>query len=273
MEGSIRDRWKEWIEFDHWSFTPYTRWVKSIDERFWKPNRWDLIVLLWYPGMWKTDFTFFVTEQNAKKWNKCAYLTLELSKKQLLQRKARKSCWVSYVKYQNANYEERQSKIMDENLKKYADMENMNIIWCKEIPSIEELWWMIHECKNKWIDFVVIDNLWKIDNCAIDMEKQAKVTSYLQNLKNELDMSIILVHHLKKPYKWDVYKPWWWSAFSGSQKIKDNCTVMIEIWRDLDPYSSEPSLVKFIQYKQTWDGTVWEWPMKWEKWDYLDGKR
>lgn len=267
---NVRD-FNQDLEMDFGRLARYTRWLDVLDKKFGKPDNGDLIVLVGYPWMWKTEFSFFMSRQNLKKGNRVAYLSLELTKKQLIHRIARKSAWVSYQDFQNGNYSERQIEIIKQEIQRFKEQDKLWMIWANNEPSIDELEELIRECNDKWFQMIFIDNLGKIEWCATDLDRQAKTTSKLQTIKNELNLDITLLHHLRKPSKSDVLKPWWGSAFSGSQKIKDNCSVMVEIRRDLDPYETRPEKkaeVLFLQYKQTWDGITWAQEMYFNRWEY-----
>lgn len=263
------------VGFDFERRTPYTRWLAEIDARLGKPDHWDLVVTVWYPSMGKTERTFFVARENAKLGNKVAYLSLELTRESLIQRTARKKAGVNYQDFQNWMYTDKQKEIMVERYKKLDTFPNLKIDWVEASPSIEELERIIEEYHDRGYNMVFIDNLGKIDNCATDIEKQSRATSRLQDIKNKWNMCIVLLHHLKKPWKSDIMHPWGGSAFSGSQKIKDNCSIMLEVWRDLDPYLKSWDVtrkeVHIVQYKQTWDwitGTQIiyfdDWTYKWQ---------
>lgn len=269
---NVRD-FREDLDFDFWRLAKYTRGLECLDNKFAKPDHGDLVILLWYPSMWKTEFSLFLANQNVKRWNRVAYLSLELTKKDLVQRVARKSAGVSYQDFQNAKYSNRQIQVMKKTLESYKEKEKLRIVWAHQEPTLEQLEILIRECNDKWFQMIVIDNLGKIEGCATDLESQAKVTSKLQSLKNELSLCIICLHHLKKPKGWDIMKPWWASAFSGSQKIKDNCSIMVELRRDLDPYEErleKKAEVALLQYKQTRDWITGIQKIYFNSWEYWE---
>ena len=272
----MRDSPDNNIDIDFESKAQYTRWLPKIDERLGSPDRWDLIVLCGYPSMWKTNFTLFMAEQNVLNDKRVCYMSLELTKKALLQRQARKYAWVDFNDWQDKNLSHLQIEKMKDKIDYYKTLMDWGllwILWATETPTINNVESVIRECNDKGYGMVIIDNLWKIGNCATDLESQSKATSKLEDLKDELNLCIVLMHHLKKPAKWDWYSPWWSHAFSGSQKIKDNATQFVEIRRDLDPEQTveeQKARVKLIQYKHTWDGIVGECPFYFHRWSYVD---
>jgi hypothetical protein len=104
----------------------------------------------------------------------------------------------------------------------------------------------------------VIDNLDKI--LAEDREDENKryqrITSILQDFKNENHLCILLLHHAKKPETKNPYKRAGIAGMRGSQKIMDNCTQVFEIYRDLDPEIPEidKPTVEIIQMKDSAEG-------------------
>jgi len=103
----------------------------------------------------------------------------------------------------------------------------------------------------------IIDNLDKIagNEREDEMSRYARITSKLQDLKNELNLCIILIHHANKPSKKDTYSQAGIAGMRGSQKIMDNATQVFEIYRDLDPMCSneEKRIVEISQLKDTFE--------------------
>ena len=261
------------VEYGH--VTPYTWWLECIDNKLCKPDIGDLIILQWYPGMGKTNLSFFTAEQNVLAGNRVAYISLELTKKALIHRICRQTANIGYLERQNADYTQKQIDIMNDRLEYYKALSEewlFWIIWANENPTEQSLKEIIHECNDKWFNMIIIDNLGKVGRCAVDWEAQASCTSMLQNLKDELKLLIILLHHLRKWGDSKGYEPWWQNAFSGSQKIKDNCTHMLEVRRDLDPEIEEMRKklqVKLIQYKHTREGITGVADFYWDNGIYV----
>lgn len=99
---------------------------------------------------------------------------------------------------------------------------------------------------------VIVDNLDKIRGGLKEDEnaRYQRITTTFQDFKNENEMNIILLHHAKKPdTKFGGYRPAGMSGMRGSQKIMDNATQVLEIYRDLDPDSAEEDRNKVTLYQ------------------------
>ena len=255
---------------DHDNRTPFTWWLKKIDKILWKPDYSELIILFWYMSSWKTEFSYFTARENAKTEKVC-YISLELDEYNMKLRICRKRACVSKYDYQTWNYTENQKQIMDEYLQEIESIENLRIKKPQkntllEIERTIRMWY------DAWFRMFVIDNLDKILWDEDEIKRHQHITSSLQDLKNELRICIILIHHAKKPpNKQQQYMPAWMSWLRGSQKILDNATQVIEIFRDLDPEQEdkrEKSKVMLFQYKDTfewWNGIT---DIYFKEWNY-----
>lgn len=256
--------------------TPYTRWLDHLDKRFGKPWKRELIVLFWLMSSWKTEFTYFVSRKNADKWNKILYISLELPEYDMKLRLARKKAWINKFEFQEQNFTEEQKLIMESEWEKINKNENIRII-CPEDKSI---WSIVREIRlwyDDWYRFVIIDNLDKIPMVWYsENDRYQKITSELQDYKNNNDWCIVLIHHAKKPdNKWMTYKRSWLTWMRGSQKIMDNATQVFEIYRDLDPDETDKKFkakVEIIQMKDTFEGANGFEEIYFYKWEYIDEK-
>ena len=116
----------------------------------------------------------------------------------------------------------------------------------------------------KWYDagyrMFVVDNLDKVIIPSIsdnENKRHADVTSHLQNLKNDIPIHIILIHHAKKwMNRQQAESRAWLEWMRGSQKIMDNATQVFEIYRELDPDETDElqkAKVEIIQMKDTFE--------------------
>lgn len=252
----------------------YTRWLETVNKRFWLPSKRELIIMFWLMGSWKTERTYFMARKNAEIGNKVMYISLELPEYDMKLRIARKRAWVNKYDFQTGNYTLEQKSIMNAEFAKIDKQENLLII----SPENKDLW-TIMTLMRQWYDkgykMYVIDNLDKI--LAMDREDENKrcqrITSELQDYKNENNCTVLLIHHAKKPENKNGYiSPWWIAGMRWSQKIMDNATQVIEIFRDLDPDCppEDRSRVTITQMKDTFEGSNWFVDIYFHKWDYQE---
>lgn len=222
----------------------------------------------------KTEFSFFVARKNAEIWNKVLFINLELPEYDMKLRIARKKWWVSKYDFQTRNYTAEQKEIMSTEFKKLERMENLYL----ESPQEKTLWaleTLIRRWQDNWCTMFIIDNLDKIvsNDKESENDRYQRITSFLQDMKNENNICLVVIHHAKKPdNKWLVYKKSWLGGMRWSQKIMDNATQVFEIFRDLDPEidDSERNKVEIIQMKDTFEWANWYKEIYFWKGDYYD---
>lgn len=263
----------EKIKFNHKQKNPYTWGLKTLDEKFWVFEYRELCILLWYPWMWKTEFAFFVSEANAKQWNKVMFFSLELPIEDMLMRKARKVAWVSKINFQKWETTLKQREIMDKELERLQNIKWVDLRFLQS-PTIDNLEEEIKKAKSEWYNLFIIDNLGKIDRQGKDENEWFDIiSSRLQDLKNEIANPILLLHHFKKPWKEWIMTPWWSSWFRWSQKLMDNCSLMMEIWRDRDEDNEIEKIKKQVwlhNYKDTMDWTNAKQEFYFDEWTYKE---
>lgn len=251
----------------------YIWWLEILDKRFGMPSNRELIILFGYMSSWKTEFAYFVLRKNAEKENKVMFISLELPEYDMKLRIARKRAGVSKYNFQKKKYNENQKQIMIEEFKKIDKQPNLLI----NSPEDKSLWSILKQMRiayDRWYRFFVIDNLDKIlsDNKEDENARYQRITSQLQDFKNENNCCIVLIHHAKKPdSKWLVYKPAGMAGMRWSQKIMDNATQVFEIYRDLDPdcLPEERNKVSITQLKDTFEWANGFVDIYFDKWDYV----
>jgi len=260
---------KENDNIDFTYITPYTRWIDMPD---WLGvfDKNDLVVLAGFPSMGKTEFSFFIAQKNAQKGIKTLYITLEMTKKNLFIRLARKKAWVSRQKRQKKQFSVEQKDKMIEEYKRLSNIEWLTFVSFDQSPDYQTIEKTIKEYREKWYWLFIVDNLGQIIDQKNELDTQAEATRGMRLLVNQMDAPIMLLHHLNKPQKKEqMYSPWGMWAIRGNQKIIDNATMVFELWRDTDPESEDKNIVELILYKDTEDWATGSARLKFDKWNYL----
>jgi len=255
----------DWLEENN-----YTRGIEWFPEFIGKFADRDLVVLAWYPSSWKTEFTYFLAQKNAKQDVKTLYISLELKPQDLLLRLSRKRAGVSKLQYQNKSLSDYQADLITQKYDELRNLKNLKVISYSWSPTVDILEKTICEYEQEWYKLFFIDNLWKIDWDSNENIRFEDITSKLQNLKNNKNICIWLLHHLSKPSKQSQYNPWWIASFRWSQKIIDNASLVFEIHRNQDPEANEleKSEVWLYLYKDTMDWATGKADLVFKNWDY-----
>lgn len=241
--------------------TPFTWWIDTLDKRFWKPWIRELIILFGYMSSWKTEMSYFTARKNAKLWNKVLYISLELPEYEMKLRICRKKAWVDKYHFQTWKYTDTQKTLIEKSRKELQDQKNIKID-SPEDKTLSSLERIVRQWQDDWYKMFIIDNLDKITMQGTDENtRYQRITTFLQDYKNENDACIILIHHAKKPDSKGIsYNRAWLSGMRWSQKIMDNATQVFEIYRDLDPEildDTERAKVEIIQMKDTFEWANW----------------
>ena len=257
------------IEF--WNINRFDRGIEGMPDWLWCFDKKDLVLLAGYPSTGKTEFTFFLAKENAKNWQKVLYISLELPAQQLIERLARKKTWITKKMRQDNDITEQQMNNMERQFNKVKDLENLVIAGYKSSPNVDMLEDTIRKYKKQGFDLFFIDNLGKITGEDNENKRFDIISSRLQDLKNNQDICIFLLHHLSKPQRNMAYSPWWPWAIRGSQKLIDNSSLVFEIYRDLDPdaIENDKKRVELILYKDTMDGATWIVELEFQAGEYV----
>lgn len=247
---------------------PYTRWVETVNNEFGLFDEWDLVVIAGYPWMWKTEFNFFVARENAKKNIQVCYYTLELAPTYIKKRFAMKKAWISKIDWQLGKYTDEQIKKAKNIYKELSSIENLNLVWFETPPTIEQITDDIKEKHKAWCKLFFIDNLWNISWSVNEIERFNDITQKLQSLKNELNICIVILHHMSKP--WRENWMWWVWKLRWSQKIIDNATLVLEVWRETDKDEEDyhNKVTKLGLYKDTMWWLTWKIDIYFNEWNY-----
>lgn len=261
------------MKITEYTKTPFTRWIKKLNERFGKPDTKELIVLFGYMSAGKTEFAYFVARQNIKLWVKVWFISLELDEDSMKLRIARKKASVSKIEFQDKLYTDTQEQLMQDTLNELEKQEWLYLD-CPDAKDIRSIMKQIRELYDKWCRMFIIDNLDKIWGSSDENERYKTITNALQDFKNSCRVCIVLLHHAKKPTKTAEYMPAGMSWLRGSQKILDNATQVMEIWRDLDPDNeANRDEVYIYQYKDTFEWANGVSNIYFKKWDYYDERQ
>lgn len=263
---------KEEVDFE--TKYAFTRGSDKVDNEVGRFHTGNLIMLVWRTAVWKTEYTFNMAKQNALKWNKVVYISMEMSPQQMIIRSARQVANINKIDWADKNISEIQKQQFHEYYSHIASIENLKITSfedndiitiCNNIIELSKLWYRLFFLDNLWF---IID--WNSDN---ELEVFAKVSRELKNITNKYPVSIILLHHLKKSFKKDENTPGSTSDIRWNQKLADDADRVIQIRRNMNPDigdEKERRAVRFIQHKdrEFWD--VCSVEIYFKNWAYHD---
>jgi replicative DNA helicase len=196
-----------------------------------------------------------MAKNNAYNGVKTAYFSLELPPETLKLRIAREKVGVSKYQLQQKDYSLQQKTSIQKYYNELSNIPNFELLGYEQNPTIDDIEKAIVEQVEQGFELFIIDNLGKFATNSTENEAYSLITSRLQTLKNNHNICIVLIHHLNKPKNNEMTQLGGMSKIRGTQKIADNATLLVEVWRDQDPYSKDTTST-ISQYKDTIGGTV-----------------
>lgn len=227
-------------------------------------NRGQYNVLVGEAGAGKTEFSFYLSRENAKRGHKILYVSLEMTTKGLLQRYTQKKAMVTREELLDG-------KIPDFKIKKVQDeldeiSENIHF-WGGKGVTIEEIHKKLYEKK---YDMVFIDNFGFIEEQTDQEDKYQEISRQLVNLKKQNNACVIALHHFRK----DVGRKGLRGLqdMRGSAKIGDDvdlaihyCRAQGDLQREEDKYAC---MIRIL--KDRGEGEIAEFQMFFKAGNFVD---
>lgn len=216
-------KWSEskWIRFRKWFLYP----SKIFDNDFKCFMSWDLVTVVAPSNSWKTTFAMDIIKRNSSNWKKCFYINLEFDISTVPTNRRLWQHWKNKVYltdlYQLSDEEK-------ENLDKYVTdyLSQFDYYNNPEWIELSKLGSLIKKKTEEWYELFVIDTFsriqWNLDT-SVAHSSQNKSMEVLQALVQENDISILMLHHVNKQWR-----------FEGSQKIMDLSNVFIVINKPME---------------------------------------
>lgn len=208
----------------------YTWGLDFLDTRFpiIEKNE-SYIVLFGQQGSGKTLFALWHAKELAKKIENVYFLSLEMTKKQILKRYCRQKQGLTKEQYRNREYE------TEELLVHLKEVEKVNFIGIDkgEVYDLDKIDKII---TTKKPSILFIDNFNKIESQGkTELETDKLISKGLLGLNRKHKIPIVVIHHANKvpseKGKTNPYNLRGLSGMRGSNKILDDIDIGIEIAR------------------------------------------
>lgn len=201
------------------------------------------IILAGYTGAGKTAFAFDVAWKNAKEGKKVLYLSLEMTRKEILVRGAR-----AYAGIQKAEWRDRKSipeykkKIFRERITELDQEKNLILkgFHGGTIPTVEAIFELINQIDP---DLTFVDNfdlIAKAENVN-EYTEQTRIAKAIMNKCHDEERPVIVIHHKNtKSMNKGI------GGNRGSGKIGDDANVSLSVSRTWEEDASEEDNAKFV---------------------------
>lgn len=258
LEGISKELENDFHE--HRSPSKLTWGVKSIEDRFCKPVREDFIIVCGESGSGKTEFILNMTEENVKRGNKVLFVSLEMTVKSMIRRRARRLYNISMDEFERRDYTPKQFVGIKNTIEFYTktpllkfiehDYNQLGKITIEKLVAIME-----NEAEESGkFDLVFIDALQFIG--GEQKEKRDRIESIIHELitfvNSDEGSPIVLIHHFTKGGDIQRGKPRSINNLKDSAEIEHKSTKVCQIWRNLSEDSDGE--IMFLQQKDRFEG-------------------
>lgn len=249
----------EIIEFLPWK---YTWWTKNLDKAFWKFNDWTYNTITWESQSGKTEFAIFMWNENAKRWKKVVFISLEMTTKDIYKRMALKKCWLpkEVVDFWLTDEQKNRANEMVKTLKNLP----IKITGIDVEATLANILELIILMKLDWYEMFIIDSMdmIKVDGTDDENKRIWEITKKIKELANKENIQISIIHHFTKwsdkdRKNWDR---WLW-ALKWSVKVENNSDLVIRVARNIsdEEYNSQTDIEKKeVRISLMKDRVYWE---------------
>lgn len=217
------------IAIDYDQKTPFTRWLKAIDDKIWKLDRWRFCTMIGESWSGKTTFLFFSMLQLTKQY-KVLFLSLEMPPSEVIKLRAIKMAWVSISERDNKTMNNIQKDMIDMEIKNITRNTNLQLWYIKPDLDKEVDINRILNCiqaSYSDCDYIVIDNLWFIkspsDKARSITEETNDIIRKCKWFCDEKKKTIMMIHHFNK-----------WSSISRKNRSPADIRDSWKLENDVD---------------------------------------
>jgi replicative DNA helicase len=213
---------------------PFTWGTTELDKTLSPIERNHMILFAGEQGSGKTAYTLDMAIRNAKLGHRVVYVTLEMTRKQMLTRVARSYAGITPEEWRTKNIPECKKDPFIRKGNELSAINNLQIVGTEMVmATCEELGAMVRTAE---ADLMIIDNLDLInrESGEDEISGDMRITKFFMEFTSEYNIPVLLVHHFNKMGK-----------IRGSQKIVDNADMVMFGSRDKDPDACREAKARF----------------------------
>jgi len=250
-------------QFEDSKGVPFTWGTRERDLKLGILNRGQYNVLAGETGAGKTEFSFFLARENARRDHKILYISLEMNTEALLSRYVRKKSGITREERLDGNVPKFKIEKAEEILKGIPD----NIeFWGSSAVSVNEIKAKLDEKK---YDMIFIDNFGFIEEDSGTDDKFQEISRSIVNLKKQNNCCIIALHHFRKDQGRKGIRSI--QDFRGSAKIGDDVDLGIHYCRAKDPETDKDKCACMVRIlKDRDEGEIAEFEMFFKHGTFID---
>jgi len=243
-------------------------WYPNLDEiMVWWLKKQHLNFIAWRPWMMKTLYSLNILENVARQWKVGMFISLEMSKDQLVDRMIARNTKIPMWKITKADLTQ-------------TDVETISNVWEKIMKyklylddknkwTIESIRAKLMECDDK-VDVIVVDYIQRM-KCTEKVngayEELTKIANWLKDLAKEFDLCVIWLVQLNRWVESRTNKRPLLSDMSWTWALEMNADMVVWLYRDeyYDKETDRPWLIEMeILKNRHWETKTIYWKASWE---------
>lgn len=258
---------KEYMEHPH----------PTLTEQMWTIQRWDFVLLVWWPGTGKTQYAIQIVQKNIKT-HKIRFFSYEDPMNMILTNINIHAVpqWVQRAERWELTHEDvKRIQLLNKELLENQNFSYENI----EQPTFDDLQRHVYAAQKDWVDLVIIDNLMSIAHETFNENQiQKDVSHFLADFCKESWLAVLMLHHTNKTgetYRWSQHTVIRWhkviimKRFSSDPALVKKSQTMDEKETVLFRHSTRFTMEK---QKNLWHHGWSKVDMYWCRWQYFDNE-
>lgn len=212
---------------------------------------WQLVIIAARPSVWKTLFAMNIMLNQINDWKKCAFFSMEMSNKEMLQRILARNSGL-HISDMKGTMDQKRLEVANRAIEEISDKLDKSLILVDNVIHLAELEKNIVRMNRDWVELFYIDYLgliesnWENRNAEI-----TKATRKLKQLAIQYGITIVLLSQLNRDLEKRADNEPRLSDLRDSGSIEQDADIVLMLARDLEYTPREMTV--FIRKNRNWE--------------------
>lgn len=228
-------------------------WYRELDALL-HFTPWQLVIISARPSVWKTLFAMNILLNQIESWKKCAFFSMEMSNKEMLQRILARNSGL-HISDMKGTMDQTRLDIANKAIEKISDKLDKSLILIDNIIHIAELEKNIVKMTNDGVELFYVDYLGLIESSWENRNIEiSKTTRKLKQLAIQYWITIVLLSQLNRDLEKRADNEPRLSDLRDSGSIEQDADIVLMLARDLECTPREMTV--YVRKNRNWD--LWE---------------